>query len=59
MGKNFQQIYDNSIKNPEEFWKNNSEDIFWFKKPTKILNKSNHPFTNGTRMALQTLVITL
>ena len=28
MGKNFQQIYDNSIKNPEEFWKNNSEDIF-------------------------------
>ena len=44
MSKNFQEIYNKSIENPEEFWKNNSEDIFWFKKPTKILNKSNHPF---------------
>ena len=44
MNKNFQEIYNKSIENPEEFWKNNSEDIFWFKKPTKILNKSNHPF---------------
>ncbi len=44
MGQNFKQIYDNSIKNPEVFWKNLSEDIFWFKKPTKILNKSNPPF---------------
>ena len=44
MGQNFKQIYDNSIKNPEDFWKNLSEDIFWFKKPTKILNKSNPPF---------------
>ncbi len=44
MRKNFQEIYNKSIENPEEFWRNNSEDIFWFKKPTKILNKSNHPF---------------
>ena len=44
MNKNFQEIYNKSIENPEEFWKNNSEDIFWFKKPNKILNKSNHPF---------------
>ena len=44
MGKKFNQIYDNSIKNPEDFWKDVSEDIFWFKKPTKILNKSNPPF---------------
>ena len=27
MGQNFKQIYDNSIKNPEVFWKNLSEDI--------------------------------
>ena len=40
----FQQIYNQSIENPEEFWQKNSDDIFWFKKPTKILNKSNHPF---------------
>ena len=41
---NFKEIYQRSIKNPEEFWKTISEDIFWFQKPTKILNKSNPPF---------------
>ena len=44
MNQKFSQIYSNSIKNPEEFWKKISEDIFWFKKPTRILNKSNPPF---------------
>ena len=44
MGNNFKQIYEKSIKNPEEFWQEISNDIFWFKKPTKILNKSNPPF---------------
>ena len=44
MENNFNKIYKESIQNPEEFWKNVSDDIFWFKKPTKILNKSNPPF---------------
>jgi len=44
MGQKFNQIYENSIKNPEDFWKNISEDIFWFKKPSKILNKTKPPF---------------
>ena len=44
MPNKFQEIYDRSIKNPEKFWLDASEDIFWFKKPTKILNKSNPPF---------------
>ena len=44
MKKNFNQIYQDSIKNPESFWQNISEDIFWFKKPNKILNKSSPPF---------------
>ena len=44
MQKKFQEIYENSIKNPEKFWQQASEDIFWFKKPTKVLNKSNPPF---------------
>ena len=44
MSKKFQEIYDQSIKNPEKFWQEASEDIFWFKKPSKILNKSNPPF---------------
>ena len=44
MSKKFNEIYQNSIKNPEIFWQEVSNDIFWFKKPTKILNKSNPPF---------------
>ena len=44
MKNNFKEIYDSSLQKPEEFWKNISEDVFWFKKPTKILNKSNPPF---------------
>ena len=44
MSKKFSEIYEQSIKNPENFWQEASNDIFWFKKPTKILNKSNPPF---------------
>ena len=44
MNNKFNQIYQNSLKKPENFWKEVSNDIFWFKKPTKILNKSNPPF---------------
>jgi len=44
MYKNFKKIYEDSLKNPENFWQEVSNDIFWFKKPTKILNKSNPPF---------------
>ena len=38
MSDKFKKIYDQSIKNPENFWQEASNDIFWFKKPTKILN---------------------
>ena len=44
MKDKFNKIYQDSIQNPEKFWQNVSEDIFWFKKPSKILNKSNPPF---------------
>ena len=44
MKDSFNKIYHESVQNPEKFWQNVSEDIFWFKKPTKILNKSNPPF---------------
>ena len=42
--KKYQQIYDSSINNKEDFWKKVAEDIFWYKKPSKILNSSNPPF---------------
>ena len=44
MSDKFTKIYDQSINNPEKFWEEAANDIFWFKKPTKILNKSNPPF---------------
>ena len=44
MSDKFKKIYEQSIKNPVSFWQEASNDIFWFKKPTKILNNSNPPF---------------
>ena len=40
----YKEIYDSSINNKEEYWKKIADDIFWFKKPSKILNTSNPPF---------------
>ena len=40
MGNVFNKIYQNSIKNPENFWQDVSNDIFWFKKPTKSKNSN-------------------
>jgi len=44
LNQKYKQIYENSINNREEFWKGVSDDIFWYKKPTKILNSDNPPF---------------
>jgi len=44
MNTKFEKIYEESINKPEDFWQNISNDIFWYKKPTKILNKDNPPF---------------
>ena len=44
MSDKFNKIYNQSIKSPKNFWQEASNDIFWFKKPTKILNNSNPPF---------------
>ena len=44
MSRKYKEIYENSINNREEFWKDVSESVFWYKKPSKILNSSNPPF---------------
>ena len=44
MSEDYKKIYENSINNPEEFWRDISNDVFWFKKPTQILKKNNPPF---------------
>ena len=44
MKMDFKEIYQKSLSKPEEFWREISDDIFWFKKPTKILNNNKPPF---------------
>ena len=44
MNHGYKEIYQNSINNKEKFWKEVSNEIFWYKKPTKILNSENPPF---------------
>ncbi len=40
----YKKAYDESINNPELFWKTAAEEIDWYKKPTIILDASNKPF---------------
>ena len=44
LNQKYKDIYQKSINSKEEFWKNISDDVFWYKKPTKILNSQNPPF---------------
>ena len=50
MTAKYQDIYQRSIKDAEGFWSEVANDVFWYKKPTKILNSDNPPFYNGFRM---------
>ncbi len=43
MGK-YQEIYQNSIQDPEGFWAKAAENITWFRKWDKVLDASNPPF---------------
>ncbi len=49
---NYQDAYDLGIKNPQEFWKKQAENIAWFNKPTQILSENNEGlqewFADGT-----------
>jgi propionyl-CoA synthetase len=43
MGK-FDEVLQQSIDNPEEFWADAAKNITWFKEYDKILDSSNAPF---------------
>lgn len=43
MGK-YEEIYQESIENPEVFWAKAAENITWYKKWDKVLDASNPPF---------------
>lgn len=40
----FNEIYNRSCENPEAFWGETAEDIFWYKKWDKVLDDSDAPF---------------
>lgn len=43
--KNYQKLYNDSIKNPESFWKKQAlENLTWYKPFTKVLS---HKFSDG------------
>ena len=44
MTTKYQDIYQRSIQDAEGFWSDIAKDVFWYKKPTKILNSDNPPF---------------
>ena len=44
MSSKYTEIYRKSIEKPEDFWSKVADDIFWYKKPSKILNSDNPPF---------------
>jgi len=44
MATKYQEIYQRSIKDAKGFWSEVANDVFWYKKPSKILNSDNAPF---------------
>ena len=59
MATKYQDIYQRSIKDAEGFWSEVANDVFWYKKTSKILNSDNPPFIDGFKMELLILVIML
>lgn len=41
---NYQELFNQSIEDPEAFWAKAAEEIHWYKKWDKVLDDSNPPF---------------
>ena len=41
---NYQELYNNSIQNPEQFWKTQAEKLSWYKQPNTILSKDEYDY---------------
>lgn len=41
----YEQIFEHSIKQPEDFWAEQAERLVWFKKFNRVLDNSHSPFT--------------
>jgi propionyl-CoA synthetase len=44
MANNYNEAFEQSIKDPEGFWGKAAEDCHWYKKWDKVLDDSNKPF---------------
>ena len=42
--KEYDQLYARSIENPEVFWSEQAEQLSWYRKWDKVLDRSNPPF---------------
>jgi len=42
--KNYEKIREEAAKNPEKFWEEAAEELFWYKKWDKVLDSSRKPF---------------
>ena len=40
----YQEIFDYSLSNPEEFWAKAAEDVKWIKKFEKVIHTDGPPF---------------
>lgn len=41
----YKDVYERSLKNPEEFWAEAAEQLVWSKKWDRVLDNSCEPFT--------------
>jgi propionyl-CoA synthetase len=44
MANKYDEVYQQSIQDPEGFWGQVAEDVHWYKKWDKVLDDSNKPF---------------
>ncbi|MEL0082599.1 MAG: AMP-binding protein, partial [Gammaproteobacteria bacterium] len=44
MSRSYQEAYQTSIEQPEEFWADQASRIDWHRQPTQMLDASNPPF---------------
>lgn len=42
--KNYEKFYDESIKNPFNFWEKHAKELHWFAKWQNVLDESDKPF---------------
>ena len=53
----YKKEFQESIENPEKFWRKQAELIKWYEFPNSILSEDENGFTTGSRVGNSTQVI--